>query len=59
MRPPRRGLEQRAFAIVQLGRRTARNFKAYEKKRKEEEVLRKIKQACCKFNPVEQAPRCQ
>jgi uncharacterized FAD-dependent dehydrogenase len=36
LRQPRRGLEQRAFDIVQLGRKTAKNFKAYEKNKKGE-----------------------
>lgn len=43
MRQPGRGLEQRAFDIVQLGRETAKDFKAYEKEREGEELKKKIK----------------
>lgn len=43
MRQPGRGLEQRAFDIVQLGGKTAKNFKAYEKKKKGERRAKKIK----------------
>ena len=53
---------------MQLGRKAARNFKAYlKKKRKENEELKKIKEwrtdfvflwACCKLRPGKHAPLC-
>lgn len=65
MRQPGRGLEQRAFDIVQLGGKTAKNFKAYEKKKKEKEELKKLKTGGLiffliglLFNPVKQAVLC-
>lgn len=66
MRQPGRGLEQRAFDIVQLGGKTAKNFKAYEKKKKKEkEELKKLKTGGLiffliglLFNPVKQAVLC-
>lgn len=65
MEAARRGLEQRAFDTVRLGRRTAKNFKAYEKKKRERRAEKKIKDWRTQFflmgflfNPVRHALLC-